>query len=224
MWPAGKKIFALQLWWKKNRGMGILRKVFGPSKDEIWAQIAKDIGGEFIDAGFWKKNVLRYEHGEWEILLDTYTVSTGKSSTTFTRMRAPFINQDGLRFKIYREGFFSRIGKRFGMQDIEIGDDFFDSKFIIKGSNIEKIKQLLSDDDLKKMIEQVPRINFEIRDDEGWFGSEYPADVDALYFQCTGVIKDKAVLKSLFSLFSATLTHLVQMDSAYEDDPEVTLK
>ena len=204
--------------------MGILRKVFGPSKDEIWAQIAKDIGGEFIDAGFWKKNVLRYEHGEWEILLDTYTINTGKSSTTFTRMRAPFINQDGLRFKIYREGFFSRIGKRFGMQDIEIGDDFFDSKFIIKGSNIEKIKQLLSDAELKKMIERVPRINFEIRDDEGWFGSEYPADVDALYFQCIGVIKDKAILKTLFSLFSATLTHLVQMDSAYEDDPEVTLK
>ena len=74
------------------------------------------------------------------------------------------------------------------------------------------------------MIERVPRINFEIRDDEGWFGSEYPADVDALYFQCIGVIKDKAILKTLFSLFSATLTHLVQMDSAYEDDPEVTLK
>ena len=31
--------------------MGILRSAFGPSKDEIWTQIATDIGGEFIESG-----------------------------------------------------------------------------------------------------------------------------------------------------------------------------
>ncbi len=31
--------------------MGILRSVFGPSRDEIWTQIAADIGGEFIVGG-----------------------------------------------------------------------------------------------------------------------------------------------------------------------------
>ena len=33
------------------------------------------------------------------------------SPTTYTRMRAPFINKDGLYFEISREGFFSTIGK-----------------------------------------------------------------------------------------------------------------
>ena len=32
--------------------MGILISAFGPSKDEIWTQIAADIGGEFIEGGF----------------------------------------------------------------------------------------------------------------------------------------------------------------------------
>lgn len=50
------------------------RSFFGPSKDEIWTQIATDIGGEYIDGGFWGKDVLLYTHGEWPILLDTYTV------------------------------------------------------------------------------------------------------------------------------------------------------
>ena len=204
--------------------MGILRKVFGASQGEIWSQIAQDIGGEYIDAGFWKKNVLRYQHGEWEVLLDTYTVSTGKSSSTFTRMRAPFINQDGLRFKIYREGVFSSIGKFFGMQDIEIGDGFFDDQFIIKGNDISKIKLMLEDDDLKELIEEMARIHFEIRDNEGWLGREYPEKVDVLYFQCGGVLKETKQLKTLFDLFSATLTRLVQIDSAYEDDPGITLK
>ena len=31
--------------------MGILRSAFGPSKGEIWTQIATDIGGEFIEGG-----------------------------------------------------------------------------------------------------------------------------------------------------------------------------
>ena len=204
--------------------MGLLKSIFGPSRDEIWSQIAEDIGGEFIDAGFWGKDVLRYRHGEWEILLDTFTVSTGKSSTTYTRMRAPFINQDGLRFKIYREGFFSSIGKFFRMQDIEIGDAFFDDEFIIKGNDVSKIKLMLDDDGLKELIEEVPRIHFEIRDNEGWFGGKYPEDADVLYFQCVGVLKETAHLKALFNLFSATLTRLVQIDSAYEDDPGITLK
>ena len=47
--------------------------------------------------------------------------------------------------------------------------------------------------------------------------------VDALYFQCYGVVKDPERLKNLFDLFSLTLTRLVQIDSAYEDDPGVSL-
>ena len=122
--------------------MGVLKSIFGPSKDEIWSQIAGDVGGEFIDGGFWRKDVLVYKHGEWQILLDTYTVSTGNSSTTYTRMRAPFVNKDGLYFKIYREGLFSSIGKFFGMQDIQIWDPFFDEQFIIKGNSPEKVRRL----------------------------------------------------------------------------------
>ena len=72
------------------------KSIFGPSKDEIWTQMATEIGGDFIEGGFWGKDVLIYKHGEWQILLDTYTISTGTSSHTLTRMRAPFINNVSL--------------------------------------------------------------------------------------------------------------------------------
>ncbi len=204
--------------------MGILRSVFGPSKDEIWSQISRDIGGEFIDGGFWGKDVLAYKHDEWQILLDTFTVSTGKSSTTYTRMRAPFVNKDGLYFKIYRENIFGKAGKFFGMQDIVIGDPFFDEKFIIKGNDENKVKMLLLNDKLKELIDLQPRVSFEIRDDEGWFSQKFPEGVDELYFQCVGIIKETSLLKGLFDLFSLTLERLVRIDSAYENDPGVILK
>ncbi len=203
------------------------RGIFGPSKDEIWSQIAKDIGGEFIEGGFWGEDVLLYKHGEWQILLDNYTImmptGTVTIPVTYTRMRAPFINKDGLYFNIYREGFFSAIRKLFGMQDIKIGDPFFDDQFIIKGNNPEKIKLLLADAKIKELCQEQPEIHFEIKDDEGWLGTDFPEGVDQLSFQC-GVINETALLKSLFELFSITLERLVQIDSAYEDDPKVQLK
>ncbi len=200
------------------------KSIFGSSKDEIWTQIAADIGGEFIEGGFWGTDVLIYKHGEWQILLDTYIVSTGTSSHTVTRMRAPFVNKDDLYFKISREGFFSSIGKFFGMQDIEIGDPFFDKQFVIKGNNQEKIKLLLDDSRIRELCQSQPRIHLSIKDDEGWFGTDFPEGVDELYFECVGVIKETERLKALFGLFCLVLQRLVQIDSAYEDDPQVTLK
>jgi len=66
--------------------MGLLESFFGPSKETIWSQIAGEIGGEYIDSGFWEKDVLLYKHNEWEILLDTFTRSNNNSFTTYTRL------------------------------------------------------------------------------------------------------------------------------------------
>ena len=204
--------------------MGILKSIFGPSKNEIWSQIAADMGEEFIEGGFLKGSpALVYKHGEWQIRLDTYTKDSGNSNRTYTRVRAPFINKDELYFKIYREGFFSDIGKFLGMQDIKTGDPFFDEQFIIKSNNRKKLKLFLADPKMKELIQGQPKIHLEIRDDEGWFGADFPEGVDELYFECVGVIEETERLKSLFDLFSVSLMRLVQIDSAYEDDPEVNL-
>ena len=110
------------------------------------------------------------------------------------------------------------------MQDIEIGDPFFDDQFVIKGNNQEKIRMLLADAKIKDLCQKQPSIHFRIKDSEGWFGTDFPEGVDELCFECGGVIKETELLKSLFELFSVTLERLVQIDSAYEDNPKVSLK
>lgn len=201
----------------------MLRSLFGPSKAEIWSQMAADIGANYIEGGWFKGDGVVYRHGEWTLVLDTYTVRSQNSSTTYTRLRAPFVNRDGLYFKIYREGVFSSVGKFFGMQDLQIGDPFFDETFVIKGNDQRQLTRLLADQDLKDLIHEQSRISLEIRDDEGWFGADFPDGVDQLYFCRVGVMYDVNELKSLFELFTYTLTRLVQIDSAYEDDPNVEL-
>jgi len=203
--------------------VGLLRDMFGPSKEEIWGQLAADIGATYQEGGFWREDVLRYSSGQWVVTLDTYTVSTGKSSTTYTRMRAPFVNRDGLYFKVYRSGVLTGIGKALGMQDITVGNPIFDEAFVVKGNNEERIRQLFGDPNYVALLESQPQVCFEVRNDEGWFGAKFPEGVDELHFLCYGVVKDADRLRGLFDLFTATLERLVQIDSAYANDPMVRL-
>src|SRR5438477_406928 len=122
--------------------MSMARKWFGPSKAEVWQQVCNEIGAEFVKGGFWKGEKVRAKHGERTVTLDTYAVSTGKTTVVFTRMRAPYVNPEQFRFTIYRRGFFSEIAKRLGMQDIETGHGDFDRDFIIKGTDEGKVRAL----------------------------------------------------------------------------------
>ncbi len=201
--------------------MRALRQVFGPSREEIWSQLSREIGAEYEESGFFKTGKVVLSHREWEITLDTYTVHTGKSHITYTRMRAPYVNRDGFRFNIYRKSAFSWIGKLFGVKDLEVGDSFFDDQFIIQGEPEYLVRSLLTNGMIRQLIQNQPNIHFQVKDDEGWFRKSFPDGVDELYFEVVGVIKDKARLKNLFDLFSLTLDELCRLGSAYETDPNV---
>jgi hypothetical protein len=203
--------------------MGVLRKWFGPSREEIWRQLSTEIGARYVGGGFWKGDKVQATHGAWTVTLDTYAVSTGKTTVVFTRMRAPYVNPTGFRFTIYRRGFFSDIGKWFGMQDIEVSEPAFDHDFIIKGSDESQVRSLLSSQKLRDLIARQPEIHFSVKDDEGWFGTSFPEGVDELRFEVTGIIKDVERLKLLYELFAVTLDELCRIGSAYEGDPNVTL-
>jgi hypothetical protein len=207
-------------WWN---GMGVLREVFGPSKKEIWNELSNQINAEFQEKGIFGKGRVVAHAKEWTITLDTYTVTNGKYSTTYTRMRAPYVNKDGFWFKIYRAGFFSDVGALLGMKDIEVGFPEFDRDFVIKGNQEDKVKALFTNTNIRKLIELQPKFHLEVKNDEGYFGAEFPEGVDELYFRVTGVMRDIGLLKSLFDLFGEILDYLCVIGSAYEDNPRVIL-
>lgn len=208
----------------KEADVGALREWFGPSKDEVWSQLSQEIGAEHQPDGFFKNGKVVLSHRQWEITLDTYTVSTGKSHITYTRIRAPYVNQNGFRFNIYRENIFSQIGKLFGMKDIETGDSFFDNEFVIQGEPEQAVLKLLMNTNIRQLIQNQPDIHFQVRDDEGWFGAKFPEGVDELYFEVVGIITDKERLKQLFELFSQVLDGLCDMGSAYTHEAGVKLE
>lgn len=203
--------------------MGVLRRIFGPSKAEVWRQVSEQIGGEYDSGGFFKSDTLKASDGEWTITLDTYVVSTGKTTIPYTRIRAPYVNPDDFRFNVYRKSIFTPLGKLMGMQDVEVGHAEFDEEFVIKGTDEHKLQALFNNATIRSLIEAQKSINFSVKDSEGWFGKTFPDNVDELHFVVTGIIKDPERLKLLFDLFSETLDELCRMGSAYDGHPQVTL-
>lgn len=203
--------------------MGLLRELFAPSQNEIWSQLSQEIGASH-QGDFFTKGKVVLSHRQWQITLDTYTVHTGQTFTVYTRIRAPYVNQNGFRFTIYRASAFSWLRKLLGMQDVEIGDGFFDKDFIVQSSSEDIIKQLLTNLNIRRLMERQPDIHFQVKDDEGWFGQTFPEGVDELYFEASGIITDKQRLKELFDLFSLVLDELCRSGSAYQAGAGVTLE
>jgi hypothetical protein len=197
--------------------------IFRTSKKKVWKQLSEEINANYFEGSLFIGPRIEYKHNNWTIYLDTYTVSTGKSSITYTRMRAPFINLKKFHFKIYRKGIFSNIGKALGMKDIEIGYDWFDNEYIIKGNNEILLRRLLQNHQIRNLIEKQPKIVFEIKENEGKFGPKFNDNESELYFVVIGVIKDKERLKNLFELFIKIIDELDTIGITINKTPKVKL-
>ena len=202
--------------------MDILRCTYGPLKDENWSRIGKWAGDKNLDHRFWGTvDLLKYQHEGWEILLDTFTLRHGEGRDVIaTRVQVPFSNPRGLSFEIYRESILSSVGKLFKMQDIEIGDSAFDSKFIIKGNDEGKIKLLLDDAVLKNLMHQQPNFLFEVQFEKVFKFKK----VCMLYFQCEGIFRSMSQLEALFQMFAVTLARMEQLELTSRNVPSEELK
>ena len=197
---------------------------FGPSKDEIWQQLCAEIGATFVAGGTWKGGKVEASVGEVTITLDTYTVMVNNVPHSYTRMRAPYINRDGFRFKIYRDNGFGFLRRLFGIPDLELGYPEFDAQYVIQGTDSQKLTALLASATLREQLTADPTLWLEVKDDEGWFATKFPEGVDELYFAVGGTVTDIERLKGFFSVFTETLTQLHQIGSLEKGDPGVTLQ
>jgi hypothetical protein len=203
--------------------MGLLRAMFGPSRDEVWRQLAEQLKADFVAGKGFRESKVQVHVDEWTVTLDTYTVTTGSVHITYTRMRAPFVNRDGFRFRIYQKNIFSSVGVLFGMQDIEVGYPDIDREFVLKGNDETKLCMLFTDQRFRELLMELKEFTLEVKDDEGWFGTKFPEGVDELYLQVSGEVKDIERLKRFYELFAVTLHQLCHIGAAYESDPHLNL-
>jgi hypothetical protein len=200
-----------------------LRKWFGFDYDESWKTLAGEMEGRFREHTWRSGSRVDVDVGEWTFTLDLHAVSTGKTTHYYTRLRAPYVNPTGFRFNLFRQGFFAKIGKAFGMQDVVIGVPEFDDAWIVQGTDETRLKTIFGTPDVRTFLAGAGDVSFSVKDDEGWFGKKFPQGVDELVLTTGGIVKDIERLRVFFALFATTLDRLVETGDASKRGPGMTL-
>ena len=106
--------------------------------DAVWGNVADALEGSFEPAETdWfarKPRRIDVTVDGVDVVVDHYTVSSGKSSTTYTRLVADAAVPAGMELKVYREHALSGLGRLLGFQDVRVGDRTFDRAFVVKSN------------------------------------------------------------------------------------------
>lgn len=194
-----------------------------PDYTEIWRQVAHDAGGQFKPGTLFESNAIRVPVGPWNVLIDHFNNSGGHTITVYTRVRAVFVSPAGFRFKLVPQDMFTSLGKLIGLQDVEIGVPDFDAKFIIKGNQVEALKALLADHELRRRLLAMPAGKLQLRHDSGPLGPKLPKGFDMLYYHGVGLFSRPQTLVNLLETFSLTLNRLVALGLATNEVPPYSL-
>lgn len=207
--------------------MDISRKLFGPSRGEIWRKLCDEIGADYTQGhladGYWKDDRVQLSHGEWTITLDVDPVWAGQTTVFHTRLRAPYINPEGFRFTVTRRDFLSGLRELLGVQDVKVGYEEFDRDFVIQGTDAMKLRALFANPRLRELLSLQTKTHFAVLDSEGRWGPQFPPDTDELVLIAFGIIEDVERLKQFFELFAETLDQLCRIGAAYEGAPDLKL-
>jgi len=131
-----------------------------------------------------------YRNFPIRVFMFTEKVGEGKSRVIriHTGIEIKINNPLGYKLDIYEEGFFSKLYKVFGMQDIVIGNDKFDKEYIIKSNNEEITTEVLTKpicDELLYMADHKFAFGFEIKDNIIYYDepSSLTSERRALWFE-----------------------------------------
>lgn len=121
----------------RNRSMQALR--------ENWQQLGMRTGLSFTRGGLLTAPSLGGEYRRRSLTLTTFSRSSGRSSTTYTRITLALKSPAAGTLGLSPEGFLSGLGRALGMQDVQVGNERFDKSFIVKSSPPEFAPAMLGD-------------------------------------------------------------------------------
>jgi hypothetical protein len=190
---------------------GFLATAFGPSHELTWQRFAEQFGSHLQGGGrLFPEPKVTVKSGPWTFELDV--VRSGENA--ITRARTAYVNPSRFRFALSPEGLFSRIGKLLGMEDIRVGDEAFDHEFVVKSNQPQRVRELLADAELRRLLHEQPAFEMFVRDTDRFAGPNFTRPLDELTYRTRGVVRELKVLHDIYDLFARTMEVLRTMGLA----------
>ncbi len=188
--------------------MGILKN----NKNIVWKEFAEEIKGEFIEENGFIPSKVIVKNENWNIVFDTYSVSDGRTNTTYTRVRVPFVKEKDFYMDIHHKGIFKWAEKMLTKDNITTGIDKVDEQLFIKSNDDRIIISMFKNTKiLELMLAQKKFIMF-IKRNQGVFGGKFSENTNELQLKLYGEIKDKEILKEIHKLFCEILNEFSNLN------------
>ena len=184
---------------------------------EAFQAAASDLNATFVQGKRSSGDQIHLEHGPWKVVLDTYVVSNGQNTVTYTRAQALYVARDDFILRVTRRNISTRIAELFGFYGLPVGDQELERKYKIKSSNDPRGRSFMMDRRLRELIMVSPSLRLDIRR-LSWGKRRKKGDgVRSVTVQTTGVIKDPDHLANYVRVVAATLDQLVRIGVAHHE-------
>lgn len=184
------------------------------TRREAWHAVASALDGQCVEGSRPVTDKAVFQHLRWTIVLDTYTVSTGQTSVTYTRVRAPFTGTGDFKLTVTRRTWLSRFNIVLRARTIKVGSRMFDEKYVTRTNNEGRARALFNSSDIRRLIMVQPSLHFEIRRPSWSRRRELSEGARDVTVRTTGVITDPVRLENYVMLVAHTLDQLLRIESA----------
>lgn len=185
-----------------------------PDRERVWSAFAARGGGDVERDKKGQVKSITFAHGEREVVVDRYTVSTGNANVTYTRARGAFDAQVPFRCKVWKEGFFSRVGKKLGMQDLKVGRPTLDRDFVVQSDGPGHARSLLAGSRVGELLERDPKLQYEVKKRKQSRKDPDDAPDAEVVVQIAEVVRDGDRLDIMLALCRETLDAVVRIGVA----------
>jgi hypothetical protein len=170
------------------------------ARRQAWRELARQAGLSFIPGDLLLKGPrVQGTYRGHDLTLETFSQSSGRGSATHTRISVATRNPVDLRLSLNDEGRFDKIGKVLGVQDIQLGDEAMDRRFIIKGMPESRVAALLAGPVLRQQLLETRSLNIEVE------GTQ-------VVYELLWVELDSGYLLSLFGLLAGLADQIDQLN------------
>ncbi len=176
------------------------KRFAGTSPEDAMQQFTTDIT--------WQESANNYRAvihtGQYDIELETVSSpSGGEEGWGFgrTTLRAELPSQTTFRFAIVPEDVLNKIGKLFGMEDVETGYPEFDKKVLVKTNDAKKLRTILAESSVREVFQNLSGYSLHIDKHEG-------AEGDHLHLVVQHAITDRSEMQRVFNAFNHFLNAL----------------
>jgi hypothetical protein len=202
---------------------------------EAWGEVAAALEGRIDADKKGRPERVTFRHINWDVVLDTYTVSTGNSSSTYTRVRALFNGRpDGRNDDRYgdrgnfdlgitRRNPFHALAGLFRIREAPIGYGRFDRTFFVRSNGPGLAKSLLRGTNVGRLLLDDPKVKLVVKKPGKRIRKAAGEDVREVQLQVSGVVKDPRRIEHMLRLCMEVLDELVRLGPAVEGSVAVTL-